>query len=237
MFAGGGVSWSEAEMKAGRYGVPPAPPHTRPDLTGLSCRWSPIDARHGEIVSIIAVPGEANDPRAFQRLTEDVIALVGEQGEDGHPVSADGLSYSFPPRGLDAEARATAPKGRRFAVKLKVLGLMGMVAVADRLGLRIGPFDPKRYKKEVVENTDFRKFDDGLKMTVDIGAAALERIERRLKMAELAGITHYGIHRQNSALMTCLVATPLQHDHVHFVDGAAGGYAMAAVHLKSKLAS
>jgi hypothetical protein len=34
--------------------------------------------------------------------------------------------------------------------------------------------------------------------------------------------------------MTCLVASPLQRDHVHFIDGAAGGYAMAASNLKAK---
>ncbi|TGV62675.1 DUF3095 family protein, partial [Mesorhizobium sp. M00.F.Ca.ET.158.01.1.1] len=61
MFAGGGGSWAEAEMKAGRYRIDPAPAGARPDLTGLSCRWNPIEARHGEIVSIIAVPGPARD--------------------------------------------------------------------------------------------------------------------------------------------------------------------------------
>lgn len=237
MFAGGGVSWSEAEMKAGRYGVPPASPRSRPDLTGLSCRWSPIAARNGEIVSIIAVPGSAGDAQAFQRMTEEIIALVGEQGRGGHPVLADALNYSFPPKGLDAEARASAPRGRRLAAKLKILGLMGLVAAADRLGFGIGPFDPRLYKRDVVENTDFRKFDDGLKMTVDIGPDLLARVEARLAAAERVGVARYGIHRQDSALMTCIVAAPLQRDHVHFVDGAAGGYAMAASRLKAKPAA
>ena len=35
--------------------------------------------------------------------------------------------------------------------------------------------------------------------------------------------------------MTCIVATPLQRDHIHFVDGASGGYAMAAANLKAKV--
>ncbi len=34
--------------------------------------------------------------------------------------------------------------------------------------------------------------------------------------------------------MTCLVASPMQRNHVHFIDGAAGGYAMAAAALKAK---
>jgi hypothetical protein len=53
MFLGGGASWAESQMKAGKYAVPKAPPQSRPDLTGLSCRWDPIAAKNGEIVSII----------------------------------------------------------------------------------------------------------------------------------------------------------------------------------------
>ena len=34
--------------------------------------------------------------------------------------------------------------------------------------------------------------------------------------------------------MTCIVASPMERDHIHFIDGAAGGYAMAAANLKAK---
>jgi Protein of unknown function (DUF3095) len=74
-------------------------------------------------------------------------------------------------------------------------------------------------------------------MTVDLDPERLRRIEERLERAEREGISSYGLHRQNSALMTCIVATPLQRDHIHFVDGAAGGYAMAANSLKAKMAA
>ncbi|TIW22383.1 MAG: DUF3095 domain-containing protein, partial [Mesorhizobium sp.] len=116
-----------------------------------------------------------------------------------------------------------------------VVFLMTLTAVTDRCGWTIGGFDPKVYKREVASNSDFRKFDDGLKMTIDVDADVLQRIENRLKKAEEAGICSYGLHRQKSALMTCLVASPLQRDHLHFIDGAAGGYAMAAASLKSKV--
>jgi len=45
MFNGGGLSWSEAQMKLGAYAVPPATPGSIPDLTGLSCRWSNATTR------------------------------------------------------------------------------------------------------------------------------------------------------------------------------------------------
>lgn len=237
MFAGGGASWAEAEMKAGRYAIEPAPSGTQPDLTGLSCRWDPMSSRNGEIVSIIAVPRGADNIEAFQALVADIIALVGTEARGGHPVPAGGPGYSFPPRGLDTEARATAPKGRRLWRKLSILGLMAAVAVSDRFGWKIGSFDTRSYKNDVVANTDFRKFDDGLKMTIDVDAAVVDRIEKRLSTAERDGVCHFGIHRQDSALMTCIVMAPLQRDHVHFVDGAAGGYAMAASNMKTKLAA
>jgi hypothetical protein len=69
-------------------------------------------------------------------------------------------------------------------------------------------------------------------MTVDIDAARLARIEARLGEAAEAGHCRYGLHSQASALMTCIVPSPFTRDHMHFVDGAAGGYAMAARNLK-----
>lgn len=238
MFSGGGSSWAETEMKAGRYRIDPAPSGTRPDLTGLSCRWDPIESRSGEIVSIIAVPKSPDKLPAFASLVSDIVALAGRQGRGGHPVPLDGPGYSFPPKGLDLEARASAPPGwRRTLAKLVVLTQLAMTSIADRFNATVAGFNPKQYKNDVAQNSDFRKFDDGLKMTIDIDADALRQIETRLQEAEQAGIGAYGLHRQSSALMTCIVANPMQRDHIHFVDGAAGGYAMAAANLKAKAAA
>lgn len=237
MFAGGGASWAEAEMKAGRYRVHPAPAGTRPDLTGLSCRWDPIETRHGEIVSIIAVPNGADSLPGFADLVSDLVALAGEQERGGHPVPPTGPHLSFPPAGLDIEARALAPKGLRLFPKLWILFQLALNIYSERTGRSLGRFNAARYKRDVANNSDFRKFDDGLKMTIDVDGGTLSKIEQRLMAAERDGICLYGLHRQKAALMTCIVATPLEPDHIHFVDGAAGGYAVAAVNLKSKIAA
>jgi hypothetical protein len=126
MFAGGGASWAEAEMKAGRYRIDPAPPGTRPDLTGLSCRWNPIPARNGEIVSVIAVPAQSASPLAFRHLVADIVALAGEQERAGHPVPADGPDFGLSARGIDIESRAAAPKGHRLRTKLRILVEMAL---------------------------------------------------------------------------------------------------------------
>jgi hypothetical protein len=35
-------------------------------------------------------------------------------------------------------------------------------------------------------------------------------------------------------MMTCFTPSPTRADHVHFVDGASGGYALAALAMKAK---
>jgi hypothetical protein len=237
MFAGGGASWAEAEMKAGRYRIDPAPSGTRPDLTGLSCRWNPIAAHNGEIVSVIAVPAQSGNADAFRRLVADIVALAGEQERAGHPVPVGGPDSGTSAQAIDIEARAAAPKGRRLQRKLRILAETAVVLFGDTFNMKLGRFDARQYKRDVAQNSDFRKFDDGLKMTIDVDATVLRKIEDRLMEAKRAGICIYGLHRQNSALMTCIVGSPFQRDHVHFVDGAAGGYAMAAASLKAKMAA
>jgi hypothetical protein len=237
MFAGGGASWAEAEMKAGRYRIDPAPPGTRPDLTGLSCRWNPIAARNGEIVSVIAVPAQSGSADGFRQLVADVVALAGEQERAGHPVPVGGPDFGFSARGIDIESRAATPKGHRLWSKLVILAELALAKFGDTFNMKFGRFDARQYKRDVAQNSDFRKFDDGLKMTIDVDQAILRKIENRLMEAEQAGISNYGLHWQDSALMTCIVASPLQRDHIHFVDGAAGGYAVAAASLKAKAAA
>ncbi len=234
MFSGGGTSWAEKNMKMGRFGIEKAAPGTRPDLTGLSCRWSPIEAHNGEIVSIIAVPDEAGPGPEFQALVTSIVAIAAEQNRDGHPIPAEGPELAFSMKGIDREAKAMAPKGGRLWRKLSILLQLGLTVFLYRFGINLAHFDANRYKRDVSGNSDFRKFDDGLKMTIDVDAAHLARIEALLKQSQEKGVARYGLHRQSSALMTCFVPTPMSRDHMHFIDGAAGGYAVAASQITGK---
>src|SRR5690606_25838198 len=124
---------------------------------------------------------------------------------DGHPVLADALKFHFPPTGLDYEARAASSGWLRPLLKLRLYAesLLGGLLFGNRL--KFGSFDAQVYLNDLVRNTDFRKFDDGLKLTVDVPETLLARIEARLEDASRSGLCRFGLHRQDSALMTCVV--------------------------------
>lgn len=237
MLAGGGAAWAEARVKAGEYAIPTAPPGARPDLTGLSCRWNPIEARNGQIVSVIAVQRPAAAAEDFARLVADVVAVAGSRGDGGAPIEADRLMPSLSRDGIETEARAMAPEGKRGPVRLWLLFQYLMTRLSYLTGATLGGFNAKRYLRELARNTDFRKFDDGLKMTIDIDEAGLGKIRALLEDAAARGVCDYGLHSQASALLTCIVPSHRRSDHMHLVDGGGGGYAIAAQHMKAKIAA
>ena len=72
-----------------------------------------------------------------------------------------------------------------------------------RFGITVGGFVPKTYVQQVVENSDFRKYDDGLRMILDCTPELEDALTQRLGRAASAGIVRYGLHRQDAAMMTC----------------------------------
>jgi len=108
--------------------------------------------------------------------------------------------------------------------------------VVIRFGIKVGNFVPKTYLQQVVENSDFRKYDDGLRMILDCTPELERELTKRLAAAASNGIVRYGLHRQDAAMMTCFTPSVMRSDHVHFIDGARGGYASAATALKATAA-
>jgi Protein of unknown function (DUF3095) len=230
MFSGGGLGWVEAAMKRGEFVVPMAPSGTQPDLTGLSCRFEEIPASRGLILSVLVVPARGADPNAFRKLIEDIIMLVERSPDSGRPVPAGGPPLRWPPAGTGFEARAKRG-GSLLKRRVFVLGYTLFAYLVMRFGISVGGFVPKTYVQQVVENSDFRKYDDGLRMILD----CTPELERALtqRLAAATAIARYGLYRQDAAMMTCFTPSALRSDHVHFIDGARGGYASAATALKA----
>ena len=229
MFTGGGLAWAEAALKRGEFSVAPTE-NGNPDLSGLSCRFNEIPATRGLILSLIVQPAPGVDPNRFRREIDEVLGLVERSPGAGHPLSA-GLTMAWLPQGLGLEARARHGGPRAFR-QASLMGRTLLDRVLTTVGLGKKPADIELRRKAIVDNSDFRKFDDGLRMVLDCDEHLERRLRKRLERAAAQGLLKFGLHRQDAAMMTCFTPSASRAEHVHFIDGARGGYASAATALK-----
>ena len=241
MFIGNGLvtaeRWIKDPSRGARHEVGLDGPSAC-NLEGFECRWHPVRSTRGSILSLLVSArgdDEAHKSRIYQHLLGELEQILGVGS--GLPISESQLSIGGPLSDFATEARVLSgePRGMAFdhakkhARKKSTIGKLLMA-----LGKGAGGFDGARYKSELVQNSDFRKFDDTLRMVVDVSEAQYTAIEHALAAAHERGEVVYGLHRSRDALLTCLVRA-YQGNHVHFVDGSHGGYALAAKQLKAQL--
>ena len=190
------------------------------------------------ILSLVLAPMRQGDP-AFRGLVETLLADLDTQRGRGAAGAGRRARRRLATAGTRARSARVARSGREpsrwpgCASPRQTL----LAFVVMRLGIRVGEFDPAVYRRDVVANSDFRKFDDNLRMTLDCTPDLADEIERRLAQARHDDVARFGLHRQSAALMTCIVPSIAESNHFHFVDGAAGGYALAARQLKDDSAT
>lgn len=231
-FAGGGVSHAEDLMKQGEFAVERAPAGTRPDLTGLSCRWTPISEQNRKIVSIIVEPSQGVSQDDYAEAARQIMADFDAATNQGNPMPQEGPGVGWPVSGMDLEARARRMGGSLLVSKLKLYGETLFAWLIFKTGISLGGFDPAHYKKQTSVNTDFRKVQDGLRMTLSLDDETLALLEADLEEKREQGLIRYGLCSQDSAVLTCYVPSVTEDDHFHFLDGAGGGYAQAASNMR-----
>lgn len=235
MFSGGGLEFAEALLKRGEINLPPAGMNEEPDLSGLSCQWGSVESRHGKIVSLIIKPVESMPKPEFSEVAAELMAVI-EEAVAPNPVPINGPEVKWPAGSLALQSRI-AHKGlpifARYAFTLVTASLSW---VLFKTGIGFGGFKPALYRREIALNADFRKFDDGLVMTLDCSPGTIERIKDILDTAVHDKILRYGMHVQDRALLTCVAPSVTTSSHMHFVDGAGGGYVAAARQLRESSA-
>lgn len=239
MMSGPGVTEADRRIKdpegGARYAVTDEG-EVGADFTGFECRWRPIPSRRGKVVSLLVQAKGEDRPATYRRIIEAIEGLLAEAAP-GRPVDPETLKLqSFgDPFDQEARIRSGSAKGllyrlRLFVAKMSaVIGTFLMNKKVNALG-----FPGRVYQEEVVANTDFRKFDDMLRMVLDVSDEQRTEIEALLSAEHQAGHVVYGVHEAPTSIMTCAISD-YHGEHVHFVDGANGGYALAAKQLKGQL--
>jgi hypothetical protein len=233
MFRGGGLTTAEHRIKAdeARYSVPDAVGVA--DLDELSCRWNAVPARRGRSVSLLVVARTA-DPAATYRDVLAGLDSVLEQGLDAaNPISRTSMSYRSWWSIARDEARQFPTIWSRAYFK-KLLGITVSV-LSLRWGIKPGFYDPVSYAESIPAHSDYRKFDDTLRLVVDCAPEQVGLLRKFLDGLRARGEIHYGLHESKNSVITCYVRGTDPGQHIHFVDGGDGGYAMAAKQLKAQI--
>lgn len=207
-----------------------------PNLNGLSCRLNPLKSQKGIVLSLICKPRDGE--HAEKMLAEILNRLKFILGDDfnlANPVSMDRLKWKLFPSTFSDEVSFEKKESSTASAVLKVLLRVLIANISLKFNIKMGSFLPEKYKSEVVMNSDFQKFDDMLRMVVDCTVEQAIVIENLMKENFKKNQIFYGIHKSKEALMTCMVFSASQNQHIHFIDGAQGGYALAAADLKKQI--
>jgi hypothetical protein len=242
-FAGGGVEYAERLVKddlaGAAYRLPEAETATTANYSGLECRWDNVTSQHGEVIALIVraiAPTLEQEAALYQEILAAVREIYGDD-EACRPVHYGGLRLTFNNSKLGHEARVrTFAQGRlayfRYWIKLRIQNVLGWLFMT--YNLNAGGIAWGDYKKDLVLNTDHRKFDGVLRAVLSGNSEQRLRLNARLEQMFQKKECVYGLHVSASALITCLISSR-SGEHYHFIDGADGGYAAAATAMKARL--
>ncbi|MEM9921016.1 MAG: DUF3095 domain-containing protein [Bacteroidota bacterium] len=211
------------------------------DFTGFTCRWKDIPSSRGETVSVIIkfrAGNAAADYKSLQEVLDNIDKVFGRE-QDYHPVSAEQLQISQSKDYHSKEALILSGKksGKDFQWmlwKAKLQSIITSAALKLSLPIQAGWYQLNKLKSYQILSSDYKKFDGSLKFVVNLDPKQRLKWKEFLESLYQQGRIYYGMHISDRAIMTCLLHEGSKRE-VHFIDGADGGYALAAKQLKEQI--
>lgn len=231
-FRGGGLTVAEGLIKseAGKYEI--EGDRQEPSMRGLSCRWRPIASRRGRILSLLVAARDKFRESALKEVVDFMESVFEGKLDSANPAAFDRMTYKSFFQCIRDEIRYQRPVFTREFLSRIFEIIFCQLVFKLRLPLRAST---SHYAKAIPSHSDFRKFDDLLRMIIDCSDGQMERIKSFLEKLRQQGKIYYGVFESPTCLMTCFVESITDGDHIHFIDGGDGGYAMAAKQLKSQM--
>ncbi|NYT46896.1 MAG: DUF3095 family protein [Candidatus Methanofishera endochildressiae] len=169
----------------------------------------------------------------------DEIQNIYGAAETYKPVQKNQLILTTRKQDLQDEVNIRTASKSKFGTLIYACLLPWKVRIGKFLmdkGLYFQSADWGNYKETLIANTNFRKFDDNLRMVISGSARQRKALDQYLAEQYRKGLLAYSMRVSNRALMTCMISDYKLY-HIHFVDGADGGYTMASMMLKQQLNS
>ena len=231
-FRGGGLALADdlAKNQYQKYQVTTNTDSTG-QLEGLSCRWNPIPPKKDKVISLLVVARKA-PAEVYQNVIQQLNIITQQDLQAANPINIQNGTYKSLFKNLSEEWRYHSHWGFKLFQRFCEITMAHLIFKL-RIPVFFNRFRP--YTNSIPSHSDFRKFDDTLRLVIDCSHQEIESITQYLESEKEAQTLFYGLHISNEALMTCYVQDTQNGNHIHFVDGGDGGYAMAAKQLKAQM--
>lgn len=199
------------------------------DLSGMQCRWDKIDPpeTNQEVVTLlVCAPAGKKQAALFARVMEHVDGIYGPFPRR-QPISVPRLIWKTTFKKMELE----------MLVRRGRISILGLVAswIAWFFGyVYFRTSRGRNYLNSLVEMSDTLVIDGKINTVITGTPQQRQQLQTALDGMEAAREIFYGLHVSNESVMSCYVHD-LKDGHIHFVDGAEGGYTKAAGILKQKL--
>ncbi|KRT13999.1 hypothetical protein ASU31_21535 [Pedobacter ginsenosidimutans] len=199
------------------------------DLSGMQCRWDKIEPPENsdEVVTLIVIASEIEQQAiAFSKVIHHLDKIYGTP-EKRQPISVSKLIFKTSFNSLGKEMKHRIGKIRLFELfKSWLINIYGYIYFRTERG--------KKYLKQLVEMSDTLVIDGRINTVITGTAQQRLILQKELNQLEKNNEILYALYVSGESIMSCYVRD-LEDDHIHFVDGADGGYTQAAGILKQKM--
>ncbi len=227
---GDGINYAEKRIKGSEYLLGNFEKlNTEVDLQGMQCRWDQIEPPQDrdEIVSLLIVArSEKLQPEAFSKVIACIDEIYGNV-EKRKAVTISKLKLLADFSRIKKEVKSQMKK--RIFISTAVEWFKTLIGKFYFSSLK-----GKQYLNTLIQLTDDLVLDG--KINTVISGTKEQRIllEEKLQKMEDDQMIVFGLFTSNSAIMSCYVRD-MDLKHIHFIDGANGGYTNAGSILKEKL--
>jgi len=227
---GDGLTYAERIIKGEDYKLIPARTTTEElDLAGMQCRWDKIKPpqNYDEVVSLLVIARNGvKQADTFKKVIEKLDEIYGAP-DSRKPISIPMLKLKATIEKLGLEMRMRFSGFRPFYLLVNWMKtLLGYFYFQTKKG--------KQYLHQLVDMSDTLVIDGKINTVISGTSQQRELLKTELNKLEQTGDISYGLYVSKESVMSCYVRN-MNEDHIHFVDGAEGGYTKAAGMLKRKV--
>lgn len=228
---GNGLQVAEVYIKS-NYRSPDSGPQNGAmlRLEGMECRWNkiPPPAASDEVVCLLVdAVQDVDQALVFKGVLDKIEAIYGPH-QSRNPISVPKLKLNTSLQQIRTELRTrTLRHGLPELFRDWLITLFGKIWYFPRKS-------GQRYLAELVQLSDIFVLDGRINMVISGPSENRKPLVDFLEEEEKQGRLIFGIHISKESIISCYVRNR-KADHIHFVDGGAGGYTKAATMLKQKI--